>query len=86
MATLINVTKNNITPTNPTKFVTGGYGYARYGMSFYGNSGAPTNISKSLGFSEIATESLMQITTEDDFNLIVEQQTASLAYSNQIKN
>lgn len=86
MATLINVTKNNISPDNTAKNVPGGYGYGRYGMSKYGASGSPTNIHKALGYSELVTESLLFIATEDDSNLVVEQQTGSLAFTNQDKN
>lgn len=86
MATLINVTKNNITPDNTAKNVPGGYGFARYGMSKYGAFGSPLNIRKALGFPDITTESDVILMTEDSYNLITEQQLGSLNYQNQTKN
>ena len=43
-----NIPKNSGTPTQIAKIVAGGYGYARYGLSVYGQGG-PVNIQKGQG-------------------------------------
>jgi hypothetical protein len=42
-----NQTKTAVSPTGQFKLAWGGYGYARYNQSYYGQSGSITNQSKS---------------------------------------
>lgn len=42
-----NQIKNNANGTGQFKLAWGGYGYARYEQSYYGQGGSPTNQSKS---------------------------------------
>lgn len=42
-----NQIKNNANGTGQFKLAWGGYGYARYGMSYYGQGGGATNQNKS---------------------------------------
>ena len=52
MATFINQVKNAISPSQVKKIVGGGYSFARYGMSKYGQGGLQfTNLDKTLSHS-----------------------------------
>lgn len=69
-----NPIKNNATGTGRTKTYSGGYGYARYGLSYYGQGGGVTNQTKSPNVGVTITAGtpmglLLAITYPTTFNL-----------------
>ena len=82
MAIFSNKTKIAIGASNLLKIVSGGYGFARYGMSFYGQGGQPTNLIKSLGIGGLWTASVLPWQLSSPWTVTI----GAIAWSNQNKN
>lgn len=64
-----NQIKSSVNGTGQFKLAWGGYGYARYGMSYYGQGGGVINQTKSSGVTNfiVTDEADFIITDEGDF-------------------